>query len=191
MYRIQLTGQAGAPSPLMFPAKGQLLSNVALSYDNPYQDIIFITDDMLTARDLGWVRVSIIQPDNNAIITDMSPYVVPEMPESPFDMGVWIPFTALNSWVPIVGGTPSEYRRVGENVSVRFAVQSGVSLTVWTAPVGFRSKYVLSKGCQIHDNTNAPDFGHVQVRPNGDIVIEHPGALNNHKVWADFTYPVT
>lgn len=191
MNRIEFTGQAGIPSLLVFPAKGNLLTNVTLSPESPSQDITYVTDDMLAARDLGWVKISVIQPDNTTVITELSSYVVPSMPESPLDMGVWIPFTALNNWVPIVNATPAQYRRVGDEVSVRFAFSGGNSLTVWNAPIGFRSKYVLSKVCQIHDNTNAPDFGHIQVRPNGDLVIEHPGSLNNHKIWADFTYSVT
>jgi hypothetical protein len=40
----------------------------------------------------------------------------------------------------------------------------------------------------VHDNTNAPDYCHIRVEQDGDVMLEHPVSLNNHKVWAKFSF---
>lgn len=101
----------------------------------------------------------------------------------------WTAATLLNSWANI-GGTEqtAQYRKVGSRVDVRMAVQNGTTSPIFTLPTGYRPALVQSFVCQVHDNTNAPDYGHIRVEADGDVMLEHPGSLNNHKVWATFSF---
>lgn len=192
MYRIQFGSASDRPSLLMFPAKGDLTFTATLTADTPTLLVPAITDNMLQARNLSWIVIYVIQPGTPQTEALLSDYVQPDIPIPPADISNWTAFTPINNWVhnPQLNSTPEQYRRQGDTVSVRFSVQGGTSFVIWTLPEGYRPKYVISKMCQIHDNTNAPDYGHLQIRINGDIYLEHPGTLNNHKAWADFSFSI-
>jgi len=101
----------------------------------------------------------------------------------------WVAPTLLNSWVNIGGSEqPAQYRKVGSRVDVRMAVQNGVASPIFTLPAGYRPTLVQSFTGQVHDNTNAPDYCHIRVEADGDVMLEHPSTLNNHKVWATFSF---
>lgn len=101
----------------------------------------------------------------------------------------WTAPTLLNSWANI-GGTEqvAQYRKVGSRVDVRMAVQNGTGSPIFTLPDGCRPTLVQSFVGQAHDNANAPDYCHIRVEADGDVMLEHPGSLNNHKVWATFSF---
>lgn len=96
----------------------------------------------------------------------------------------WIAPTLLNSWVN-VGGTAqvAQYRKVGNRVYLRGVVQNGTSSPIFILPAGYRPAYDIGFTVEVHDNTNAPDYGHLRIIQDGSVMLEHPGTLNNHKVW--------
>jgi hypothetical protein len=101
----------------------------------------------------------------------------------------WTAPTLLNSWANI-GGTEqvAQFRKVCSRVDVRMAVQNGNASPIFTLPTGYRPSLVQSFVGQVHDNTNAPDYCHIRVEQDGDVMLEHPVSLNNHKVWAKFSF---
>lgn len=105
---------------------------------------------------------------------------------------IWVAPTLLNSWADI-GGTaqPAQYRRRGDKVYVRMAVENGTAAPIFTLPAGLRPPYDISFPGQVHDNTSAPDFGHIRVLQNGSVELEHPGSLSSHKLWASFSFDVS
>lgn len=105
---------------------------------------------------------------------------------------VWTALTLENSWVDI--GAPAQvaqFRKVGDMVGIRFAVVGGVAAQMFTLPVGFRPPASIGRPVNVHDNTNAPDFGHLRIAADGTATLEHPGSLSNHSVWAAFEFSVS
>jgi sorbitol-specific phosphotransferase system component IIA len=101
----------------------------------------------------------------------------------------WLTPTLLNSWVNY-GGTmqPAQYKRIGDRVYIRGVVKSGTGSPIFTLPAGYRPPYDIGFTVEIHDNSNNPDFGHIRITQNGDLTLEHPGTLNNHKVWFNLSF---
>lgn len=101
----------------------------------------------------------------------------------------WIAPTLLNSWVNVgTGYQPAQYRKVGTRVDVRFAVKNGTTSPIFNLPAGYRPSATHSFSVPVHDNTSAPDYGHIEVFPTGDISLEHPGSLSNHSVYGSFSF---
>lgn len=105
-------------------------------------------------------------------------------------MSGWTNITLLNGWVNIVGAQVAQYRIKGDEVSVRLAIQNGIATNIFLLPIGFRPPADVGVPTLMHDNTDAPDFGHLRIQSDGQVILEHPGSLNNHKVWATFTFSV-
>lgn len=103
----------------------------------------------------------------------------------------WTALTLLNSWVNIVGAQAAQYRMIGDMVQVRMAIEDGTASTLFTLPAGFRPPATIGVPAQVHDNTDAPDFGHLRIEADGDVILEHPGVLANHQVWATFEFSTT
>lgn len=100
----------------------------------------------------------------------------------------WAAATLLNSWTNVAGAQSAQYRIIGDRVDVRFAIEDGTALTLFTLPIGYRPAASVGATAQVHDNSGNPDFGHVRVDPNGDVVLELHGTLSNHDVWANFSF---
>lgn len=92
-----------------------------------------------------------------------------------------------NSWANIgAPWAPAAYRRNGDRVELRGAVEDGTSGVIFGLPTDLWPPYDLSFSVPVHDNTAAPDYGHLIVRAaTGNVELEHPGTLSNHQVWLD------
>lgn len=104
----------------------------------------------------------------------------------------WAALTLENAWVDI--GAPAQvaqFRKVGDMVGVRFAVVDGTAPQMFTLPVGFRPPASIGISVNVHDNTNAPDFGHLRIAADGTATLEHPGSLSGHSVWGTFEFSVS
>lgn len=104
----------------------------------------------------------------------------------------WTALTLENAWVDI--GAPAQvaqFRKVGDMVGVRFAVVDGTALQMFTLPDGFRPPASIGISVNVHDNTNAPDFGHLRIAADGTATLEHPGSLSGHSVWGTFEFSVS
>lgn len=102
----------------------------------------------------------------------------------------WTSPTLLNSWANIAGWQAAQYRKVGDMVQIRFSIENGTDFVLFNLPVGFRPPVNISFTCNVHDSANAPEFGHLIVESNGDVIFEHHGTLSNHKVYAAIEFSV-
>lgn len=100
----------------------------------------------------------------------------------------WTALALLNSWTAIAGEQAAEYRIIGTDVDLRFAVEDGTTLTIGNMPAGLRPVNPSPHVVAVHDNTAAADFGHLRILANGDIVLEHPGSVSGHSVYATVRY---
>lgn len=101
----------------------------------------------------------------------------------------WIAPTMVSSWAnQAAPEQPIQYQKVGKRVYIRGAIQNGVAATIFTLPTGYRPQYRVCHFCCVHDNTNAPDFGHIEILTDGKVQVDHPGSLNNHKLWLNISF---
>lgn len=101
----------------------------------------------------------------------------------------WIVPTMVNNWVnQSAPEQPIQYRKVGNRVHIRGAIQNGTAQTIFTLPTGYRPQYRVCITCCIHDQTSSPDFGHLEVGTDGVVRLDHPGSLNNHKAWINISF---
>lgn len=90
-----------------------------------------------------------------------------------------------------VGAQAAQYRMIGDMAQVRMAVENGTADTIFTLPAGSRPPATIGVPAQVHNNTDAPDFGQLRVNTTGTVVLEHPGVLSNQQVWATFSFSIT
>lgn len=102
----------------------------------------------------------------------------------------WTPLTLDNSWAAIGGWQTPAFKIEGNTLWIKFALESGTALGIATLPAGARPAEKHSLWVNIHDNTNAPAFGHLVVNTDGTIVLEHPGAISGHKVFCTASIPL-
>lgn len=185
MHSIRYTAPVGPPTLEFTSAQG----NVVVSRLGPSVQTPTLSASMFEARDAGLISLYIVDPVTGLEIP-LSSSAQADRPESGLDVGEWQPLPLANNWVVIPDAFGPAYRRLGLEVEVAFGIRNGTSLTLFNTPVGYRSPKIVSKVCQIHASNDAADFGHLQIRPDGDIVLEHPGNLSGHSVWASFQFPI-
>lgn len=82
----------------------------------------------------------------------------------------WTALTLTNGWTYFGGGKISpQYRKVGDMVQVRFAIQSGpVGSSAFTLPVGFRPPGIIAFVCVTYQhNVDAA----VDIHPDGQAYV--------------------
>lgn len=88
----------------------------------------------------------------------------------------WTAVTFLNSWTNY--GSPyqlTQYRKRGDMVDIRGVVKGGAGLVpIFNLPTGFRPPMQEQFACE-SGNAHA----NVEIRPNGDVVLNFPTAANN------------
>lgn len=156
--------------------------------DHIFSSFLYVRNATVNAvRHASWDNASLGVVDilPNFVTADGSSYNDPSFK-------AWKPITLLNSWVNIGGSAQqAQYRIVGDMVDIRFAIQNGVDHELFSLPTNMIPPQNVGFACQLHDNTGAPDFGHINISNTGSVVLEHPGSLSNHKVWATFSYSVS
>ena len=71
-------------------------------------------------------------------------------------------------------------------------VLAGSAVGIFTLPADCRPPSSIGFTAQVHDKTDNPDFGHIRVHHDTGLVeLEHHGNLDQHKVWAVFSFSVS
>lgn len=144
--------------------------------------------EIILVQGVGTQTVAGYLPTDSVPVNVDQQLVVALPPFTPWSNTEWQAPVLEDGWVNIPTFLATQYRKVNDEVQVRLSLQNGTSLKLFNLPAGYRPSAIASVVTQVHDNTNAPDYGHLRIEPDGDVMFEHHGTLNGHKIYATFSF---